>query len=87
MLILTRKVGESIIIGDNIEVKIVSIDGEQIKVGIEAPRHVEIHRQEVYEVIQAENRLASESHAVMSLEQLKKFSTQTRGMKMKNSKK
>jgi carbon storage regulator len=59
MLVLTRKIGESIQIGDDIEVKVVSVDGEQIKLGIEAPKNVDIHRQEIYELIQEENRKAS----------------------------
>ncbi|CAM3211043.1 carbon storage regulator CsrA [Sporolactobacillus spathodeae] len=59
MLILTRKLGESIKIGDQIEVKIVAIEGEQIKLGIEAPRAIDIHRKEVYEAIQKENSQAA----------------------------
>jgi carbon storage regulator len=47
MLILSRKVGQSIVIGGNIVVKIVGVDGEQIKLGIEAPRDVPVHREEV----------------------------------------
>lgn len=58
MLVLTRKVGESIIIGDNIEVKIVAIDGDQIKLGINAPNDVKIYRDEIYKAIQEENRQA-----------------------------
>ncbi|MEW9669525.1 carbon storage regulator CsrA [Ammoniphilus sp. 3BR4] len=48
MLVLTRKLKESIMIGDDIEITIVGIDGDQIKLGINAPRHVDIHRKEVY---------------------------------------
>lgn len=59
MLVLTRKIGESIIIGDQIEVKIISIDGDQIKLGIEAPRTVKVHRHEVFQAIQEENRQAA----------------------------
>ncbi|MFT8319208.1 MAG: carbon storage regulator CsrA [Sporolactobacillus sp.] len=58
MLILTRKLGESIKIGDQIEVKIVAIEGDQIKLGIEAPRSIDIHRKEIYEAIQKENNQA-----------------------------
>lgn len=59
MLVLTRKLNESIKIGDDIEITVLSISGEQIKIGIEAPRHVEIHRKEVYLDIQNENNQAS----------------------------
>ena len=56
MLALTRKKGESIIIGDNVEVVILSVQGEQVKVGIIAPRNVTVHRKEIYEQIRAENK-------------------------------
>ncbi|PWU69303.1 carbon storage regulator CsrA [Gracilibacillus dipsosauri] len=55
MLVLTRKSNEAIKIGEDIEIKILEVDGEQVKIGISAPRDVDIHRQEVYESIQAEN--------------------------------
>jgi carbon storage regulator len=58
MLVLTRKKGESIMIGDQIELVIVSIEGDQVKVGINAPRQVEIYRKEVYQSIQMANREA-----------------------------
>ncbi len=59
MLVLTRKIGQSIKIGDNIEVKIVAIDGDQVKIGIVAPKEVEIYRNEIYESIQKENNIAA----------------------------
>ncbi|MBM7649363.1 carbon storage regulator [Bacillus ectoiniformans] len=59
MLVLTRKAGEAIRIGDDIEIKIISTKGDQIKIGIDAPKHVEIHRKEVYLTIQEENQSAS----------------------------
>ena len=59
MLALTRKKNESIIIGDNIEVIILSVQGEQVKLGISAPRDISVHRKEIYEQIQNENRAAS----------------------------
>ncbi|TGA95868.1 carbon storage regulator CsrA [Sporolactobacillus shoreae] len=58
MLILTRKLGESIRIGDEVEVKIVAVEGDQIKLGINAPREIDIHRSEIYEAIQKENSQA-----------------------------
>ena len=61
MLILTRKAGESIRIGDNIVIKIVDLDGRHVKLGIEAPRSVAVNRQEIYERIQKENQAASSS--------------------------
>jgi carbon storage regulator len=70
MLILSRKVGESIHIGDNIVIKVVAVEGDQIKIGIEAPRSVEVHRSEIYEVIQKENRLASTEIRGLTIEQL-----------------
>ena len=59
MLVLTRKTEESIHIGDSIRVTVVAIDGGQIRLGIEAPRSIAVHRGEVYERIQNENRLAA----------------------------
>ncbi|WP_428909636.1 carbon storage regulator CsrA [Niallia sp. Krafla_26] len=60
MLVLTRKTGEAIQIGDDIEIKIVSVKGDQIKLGINAPKNVEIHRKEIYLEIQKENKSAAE---------------------------
>lgn len=61
MLVLTRKLKESIMIGDDIEITIVGIDGDQIKLGINAPRDVDIHRKEVYLDIQNANREAGKA--------------------------
>lgn len=72
MLVLTRKVGESIMIGDGIEVKVVGVDGDQVKLGIEAPRHIKVHRQEVFEAIQSENKAALEVTEQL-INQLKNF--------------
>lgn len=59
MLVLTRKKGESIQIGNDIEITITQIKGDQVKIGIKAPKNVEIHRKEVWLEIQDENKAAS----------------------------
>ena len=59
MLILARRIGESIVIGDQVEVSVVDIKGDQVKLGINAPRSVPVFRHEVYQAIQEENRRAA----------------------------
>ncbi len=59
MLILTRKAGETILIGDEIEVTITSIDQNKVKVGIKSPTNIPIYREELYRKIQEENRGAA----------------------------
>jgi carbon storage regulator len=59
VLILTRKLGESITIGDDIKVSVLGIRGRQVRLGIEAPAKVVVHREEIYVKIQEENRKAS----------------------------
>ena len=61
MLILTRKLGESITIGDNIKVTVLGIYGRQVRLGIDAPLKVVVHREEVYVRIQQENRKAAQA--------------------------
>jgi carbon storage regulator len=58
MLALTRKKGESIMVGDNVEVIVLGLQGEQVRLGIIAPKNVAIHRKEIFEQIQSENREA-----------------------------
>jgi len=60
LLILTRKVGESVAIGDDIQISVVEIKGTQVKLGIRAPREISVHRQEIYLKIQEENLRASQ---------------------------
>lgn len=61
MLVLTRKVHQSIIIGDSIEVVVLEVRGEQVRLGIRAPRNVTVHRQEIYSQIQSENLEAAQT--------------------------
>jgi carbon storage regulator len=58
MLILSRKLGESIVIDGHIHVQIMRVDGDVVKIGIEAPLSVPVHRQEIYEEIQRSNQVA-----------------------------
>jgi len=60
MLVLSRHTDESIIIGDNIVVTVVDVRGDKVRLGIEAPTEIPVHRQEVYEAIQRENLRASQ---------------------------
>ena len=61
MLVLSRKINQSIMIGDDIRIVVVGVDRDQVKVGIEAPRQVPVHRSEIYDEIQRSNRSAAES--------------------------
>ena len=59
MLILTRRYGESVMLGDDISIKILGIKGNQVRVGIDAPRDLAVHRDEIYARIQREKELAN----------------------------
>jgi carbon storage regulator len=59
MLVLTRKIDESIIIGDDIRITVVEVRHDQVKLGITAPRDIPVHREEVYREIQEENKRAA----------------------------
>ncbi len=61
MLILTRKVGESVLIGDGIKVSILAVKGNQVRVGIDAPKEVSVHREEVRARLDAEGQNRGES--------------------------
>ena len=71
MLVLSRKTTESIMIGDHIEVKILAVEGDQVKLGIVAPKSVKVHRSEVFEAIQQQNKEALNA-SVDFFKQLKK---------------
>ncbi len=60
MLILTRKVGECITIGDDIKIQVLEVKGKQVRIGIQAPKQYSIHREEIYQRIQDENKLAAQ---------------------------
>ena len=72
MLVLSRHRDESIIIGDDIVITVVDIRGDKVRLGIAAPIEISVHRQEVYEAIQRENRQASrlEPHEARQVERL-----------------
>ncbi len=53
MLILTRKIGESLLIGDDVEITVLSIRGNQVKLGVNAPKEIAVHREEIYQRIKA----------------------------------
>jgi carbon storage regulator len=61
MLILTRKTGETIVIGDNVTVTVLGVKGNQVRLGINAPREVSVHREEIYERIRKEQLGSGES--------------------------
>jgi carbon storage regulator len=63
MLILSRKIDEQIKIGDNITITIIEVRGDQVKIGVEAPKSVKVFREEVFNAIQNENKAAAEGTA------------------------
>ena len=64
MLILSRKTNEKIMIGDDISISIIEIRGDQVRIGVDAPKTVKVFRQEVFDAIKAENKAAVESTPV-----------------------
>ena len=63
MLVLSRKLNQSIMVGENVRIVIVAVDRDQVKLGIEAPRDIAVHRSEVFEEIQRSNRAAAGNSA------------------------
>ncbi|MDR1302372.1 MAG: carbon storage regulator CsrA [Treponema sp.] len=64
MLILSRKVNEKIMIGDDISISIIEIQGDHIRIGVDAPKTVKVFRQEVFDSIKSENKAAAESNPI-----------------------
>lgn len=69
MLVLARKKGESIVIQDHIHVTILEVDGETVKIGIEAPKEIEVYRKEIYSAVQEANKMSA--HSSLDFSQLK----------------
>jgi carbon storage regulator len=65
MLILSRKTNEKIMIGDDISVSVIEIRGDQVRIGVDAPKSVKVFRQEVFDAIKAENKAAAQSAPVL----------------------
>ena len=65
MLILSRKINEKVVIGDDITISVIEIRGDQVRIGIDAPKTVKVFRQEVFDAIKAENKAAFESASVI----------------------
>ena len=63
MLILTRKIGESVIINEDITVTVLGVKGNQIRIGVDAPRHVSVHREEIYQRVKKEELEEEEEEA------------------------
>lgn len=54
MLILTRRIGETLMVGDDVKVTVLGVNGNQVRIGVDAPKNVEVHREEIYQRINAE---------------------------------
>jgi len=63
MLILTRRVGEALMVGDEVTVTVLGVKGNQVRIGVNAPKHVSVHREEIYERIRAEQQAELDSPA------------------------
>jgi carbon storage regulator len=70
MLVLTRKPGEIVRIGDDVSICILEVSGGQVRIAIKAPREIPVHREEIYQMVQAENRKAADAARSASPEEL-----------------
>ena len=73
MLVLTRRIGESIQIGDDIKLTVLTVQGQTVRMGIEAPKNIRVHREEIYEKIVEENRRAALEASNENLEKLSQW--------------
>jgi carbon storage regulator len=73
MLILTRKLGEVIVIGDDIKIVILDIKGKHVRIGVEAPRKTKVYREELYQMIAEQNQESIQSHPIQIDDILSKF--------------
>lgn len=72
MLVLTRRKGQSIVLGDNIEISVVEVNGDAVRIGIKAPKEISVYRREIYDAICEENISAARAAAEMA-QKLKKM--------------
>ncbi|MBF0339569.1 MAG: carbon storage regulator CsrA [Magnetococcus sp. YQC-9] len=77
MLILTRRIGESLNIGDEIKITLLGIKGNQVRIGIDAPRDVEVHREEIYDKIKRETRKANTKMSTDTLDAASRILSRT----------
>ncbi|GAB0056864.1 Translational regulator CsrA [Candidatus Magnetaquicoccaceae bacterium FCR-1] len=77
MLILTRRIGESLNIGDEIKITLLGIKGNQVRIGIDAPRDVEVHREEIYDKIKRETRKANTKMSIDTLDAASRILSRT----------
>ena len=86
MLVLTRKIGQSIVINDNIEVTILEVKGESVRLGIEAPKEVTIYRHEIFEEIKKENLKTAQQSSLedisVAFDMLKSYSKKKQDFKI-----